>query len=65
MSPLAGRKFPRCISRATNDDTVGAAAAHGTGATIDAPYRFEVLPGGGHYPPDQFPERVSALMRSI
>ena len=41
---------------------VGWAAAEGTGAFIAAPYQFEMLPGGGHYTPDQFPERVSALM---
>jgi pimeloyl-ACP methyl ester carboxylesterase len=44
------------------DDTVGRMAAEGTAAFVDAPYRFEVLPGVGHYAPDQMPERVSALM---
>jgi pimeloyl-ACP methyl ester carboxylesterase len=44
------------------DDTVGRMAAEGTADFIQAPYRFEVLPGGGHYTPDQMPERVSALL---
>lgn len=44
------------------DDTVGRAAAEGTGAFIAAPYRFEVLPGVGHYAADEVPERVNALL---
>jgi pimeloyl-ACP methyl ester carboxylesterase len=44
------------------DDTVGRMAAEGTAAFVDAPYRFEVLPGAGHYAPDQMPDRVSALL---
>ncbi|MEJ0069404.1 MAG: alpha/beta hydrolase [Pseudomonadota bacterium] len=44
------------------DDTVGRAAAEGTGDFIAAPYRFEVLPGVGHYAADQQPERVNALL---
>lgn len=44
------------------DDTVGRMAAEGTAEFVEAPYRFEVLPGGGHYTPDQMPERVTALL---
>ncbi|WP_170979573.1 alpha/beta fold hydrolase [Roseomonas sp. HF4] len=44
------------------DDTVGRMAAEGTAAFVNAPYRFEVLPGVGHYAPDQMPERVSSSM---
>ncbi|MDB5314658.1 MAG: hypothetical protein JWO26_1242 [Rhodospirillales bacterium] len=44
------------------DDTVGRMAAEGTVDFIDAPYRFEVLPGVGHYAADQQPERVTELM---
>ncbi|CAH0299405.1 alpha/beta fold hydrolase [Roseomonas sp. CECT 9278] len=44
------------------DDTLGRMAAEGTARFVEAPYRFEVLPGGGHYAPDQMPERVSALL---
>jgi pimeloyl-ACP methyl ester carboxylesterase len=44
------------------DDTVGRAAAEGTGEFIAAPYRFEILPGVGHYAADEVPERVNALL---
>lgn len=44
------------------DDTVGRMAAEGTRDFVEAPYRFEALPGVGHYAPDQEPERVSALL---
>ncbi len=49
---------------ATPMDTVGRAAAEGTGEFIDAPYRFEVLPGVGHYAADQVPDRVNELLLS-
>jgi len=44
------------------DDTVGRAAAEGTGEFITAPYSFEALTGVGHYATDQVPERVTALL---
>lgn len=44
------------------DDTVGRMAAEGTADFIAAPYRFEALPGVGHYAPNQLPDRVSALL---
>jgi pimeloyl-ACP methyl ester carboxylesterase len=44
------------------DDTVGRAAAEGTAEFISAPYRFEMLPGGGHFTAEQFPDRVNALV---
>src|SRR2546423_1481754 len=44
------------------DDTVGGFAAEGTVDFIAAPYRFEVLPGVGHFAADQAPERVSELL---
>jgi pimeloyl-ACP methyl ester carboxylesterase len=44
------------------DDTVGRAAAEGTGEFVAAPYRFEILPGVGHYAADEVPERVNALL---
>jgi pimeloyl-ACP methyl ester carboxylesterase len=44
------------------DDTVGRVAAEGTVDFVDAPYRLVILPGVGHYPPDQVPERVTALL---
>jgi pimeloyl-ACP methyl ester carboxylesterase len=44
------------------DDTVGRAAAEGTGEFIAAPYQFEALPGVGHYAADQVPDQVNALL---
>ena len=44
------------------DDTVGRAAAEGTGEFVSGPYRFEVLPGVGHFAADQAPDRVSELL---
>lgn len=44
------------------DDTVGRAAAEWTGDFVAAPYRFEVIGGGGHYVAEQHPERVSRMM---
>jgi pimeloyl-ACP methyl ester carboxylesterase len=44
------------------DATVGRMAAEGTAAHVAGPYRFEVIPGGGHFLSDQFPDRVNALL---
>jgi pimeloyl-ACP methyl ester carboxylesterase len=44
------------------DDTVGRAAAEGTGEFVSGPYRFEVLPGVGHFAADQAPDRVNELL---
>ncbi len=55
-------KVPTLFIWGDADDTVGRMAAEGTADFIEAPYRFEVLPGGGHYTPDQMPERVTALL---
>jgi pimeloyl-ACP methyl ester carboxylesterase len=44
------------------DDTVGRAAAEGTRDFVSAPYRFEVLPGVGHFAADQAPDRVNELL---
>ena len=40
----------------------GAMAAEGTQDFVAAPYRFEVLPGVGHFAADQTPDRVSELL---
>lgn len=60
--PVGPTKVPTLYIWGDRDDTVGRAAAEWTGDYIAAPYRFEVLAGGGHYPADQFPDRVSELM---
>ena len=44
------------------DDTVGRGAAEGTAEFIAADYRFEVLPGVGHYAADQVPDKVAGLL---
>lgn len=61
--PVGPTKVPTLYIWGDADDTVGRAAAEGTGEFIAAPYRFEVLPGVGHYAADQVPERVNALMQ--
>ncbi len=44
------------------DDTVGRLAAQGTVDFVAAPFRFEVLPGVGHFAADQAPDRVNELL---
>ncbi|NOG71565.1 alpha/beta fold hydrolase [Roseicella sp. DB1501] len=60
--PIPKIRVPTLFLWGDADDTVGRMAAEGTGAFIEAPYRFEILPGVGHYAPDQVPERVNALL---
>jgi pimeloyl-ACP methyl ester carboxylesterase len=44
------------------DATVGRTAAQGTGEFVRAAYRFEVLPGVGHFVTDQAGEETSNLL---
>lgn len=44
------------------DATVGRVAAEATAEFVSGPYRFEVLPGVGHFITDQAPERTSELL---
>jgi pimeloyl-ACP methyl ester carboxylesterase len=44
------------------DATVGAEAARWTADDVTGSYRFEVLPGVGHFATDQAPERVTSLI---
>lgn len=60
--PLGPTKVPTLYIWGDADDTVGRAAAEGTGEFIAAPYRFEVLSGVGHYAADQVPDDVNALL---
>ena len=60
--PIGPTAVPTLFIWGDADDTVGRAAAEGTGEFIAAPYRFEALPGVGHYAADQVPERVNALL---
>ena len=60
--PLGPTRVPTLYIWGDADDTVGRFAAEGTVDFIAAPYRFEVLPGVGHFAADQAPERVSELL---
>jgi pimeloyl-ACP methyl ester carboxylesterase len=60
--PLGPIRVPTLYIWGDADDTVGRVAAEGTVDFVAAPYRFEVLPGVGHFAADQWPERVSELM---
>jgi pimeloyl-ACP methyl ester carboxylesterase len=61
-SPLGPIRVPTLYIWGDADDTVGRPAAEGTVDFIAAPYRFEVLPGVGHFAADQAPDRVSELL---
>ena len=60
--PLDPTRVPTLYIWGDADDTVGRTAAEGTVDFVAAPYRFEVLPGVGHFAADQAPDRVSELM---
>jgi pimeloyl-ACP methyl ester carboxylesterase len=60
--PLGPIHVPTLYIWGDADDTVGRVAAEGTRDFVAAPYRFEVLPGVGHFATDQAPDRVNALM---
>jgi pimeloyl-ACP methyl ester carboxylesterase len=60
--PLGPTRVPTLFIWGDADDTVGRFAAEGTVDFIAAPYRFEVLPGVGHFAADQAPELVSDLL---
>jgi pimeloyl-ACP methyl ester carboxylesterase len=61
-SPIGPIRVPTLYIWGDADDTVGRAAAEGTEDFVAAPYRFEVLPGVGHFAADQAPDRVSELL---
>jgi len=60
--PLGPIRVPTLYIWGDADDTVGRTAAEGTRDFIAAPYRFEVLPGVGHFAADQAPQRVCELL---
>jgi pimeloyl-ACP methyl ester carboxylesterase len=60
--PLGPIRVPTLYIWGDADDTVGRVAAEGTVDFIAASYRFEMLPGVGHFPADQAPDRVSELL---
>src|SRR5882762_6929888 len=60
--PLGPIRVPTLYIWGDADDSVGRTAAEGTVDFVAAPYRFEVLPGVGHFAADQVPDRVSELL---
>ena len=60
--PLGMIRVPTLYIWGDADDTVGRVAAEGTKDFVSAPYRFEVLPGVGHFAADQAPDRVNELL---
>ena len=60
--PLGMIDVPTLYIWGDADDTVGRIAAEGTKDFVSAPYRFEILPGVGHFAADQSPDRVSDLL---
>jgi pimeloyl-ACP methyl ester carboxylesterase len=63
-SPLGIIEVPTLYIWGDADDTVGRIAAEGTHEFVSAPYRFEVLPGVGHFAAEQAPDRVNELLLS-
>jgi pimeloyl-ACP methyl ester carboxylesterase len=61
-SPLGSIRVPTLYIWGDADETVGRIAAESTRDFVVAPYRFEVLPGVGHFSTEQAPERVCELM---
>jgi pimeloyl-ACP methyl ester carboxylesterase len=60
--PLGPTRVPTLYIWGDADDTVGVMAAEGTQDFVAAPYRFEILPGVGHFAADQQPDRISELL---
>jgi pimeloyl-ACP methyl ester carboxylesterase len=61
-APLGVISVPVLYVWGDADDTVGRAAAEGTRDFVSGPYRFEILPGVGHFAADQAPDRINELL---
>jgi pimeloyl-ACP methyl ester carboxylesterase len=61
-APIGAISVPVLYIWGDADDTVGRTAAEGTRDFVSGSYRFEVLPGIGHFAADQAPERVNELL---
>jgi pimeloyl-ACP methyl ester carboxylesterase len=46
----------------SRDPALGPTAARATGRWVSGPYRFEVVPGAGHWLPEQHPEHLTRLL---
>ena len=60
-APLGVIGVPVLYVSGDADDTVGRVAAEGTREFVSGPYRFEILPGVGHFATDQAPDRITEL----
>jgi pimeloyl-ACP methyl ester carboxylesterase len=60
--PLGIIQVPTLYIWGDADDTVGKVAAEGTREFVSAAYRFEMLPGVGHFAADQAPDAVNRLL---
>lgn len=60
--PLGPIAVPTLYIWGDGDESVGRMAAEGTAAHVAGPYRFEVLPGIGHFITDQKPATVNDLL---
>ena len=54
--------LPTLFAWGDADPALGAAAAYRTGHHVDGPYRFEVLPGAGHWLPELAADAVARLV---
>jgi pimeloyl-ACP methyl ester carboxylesterase len=61
-APLGAIRVPTLYVWGDADDTVSRPAAEWTRDFVDAPYRFAVLPGVGHFTADQAPDAVNKLL---
>jgi pimeloyl-ACP methyl ester carboxylesterase len=63
FGPAARRvAVPTSYLWGSGDPTLGPRAAAGTARWVAGPYRFEVLPGGGHWLPEHHPEALAGLV---
>ena len=61
-APLGSIRVPVLYVWGDADDTVGRAAAEATRDFVSGPYRFETLPGIGHFIADEAPDQLSDLL---
>jgi pimeloyl-ACP methyl ester carboxylesterase len=62
LSDVPAVSVPTMYLWGDQDATVGRLAAEATADFVTGPYRFEVLPGVGHFITDQAPERTTELL---
>ena len=62
MTDVPSIEVPTLYLWGDADATVGRPAAEATAKHVSGPYRFEVLPGVGHFVTDQAGEASAALL---